>query len=122
MFAAGEAAHGLLRDHVDVDGAICFNDLVALGMIAGFAESGREVGSAFKIVGFDDIEEAAQSFPAVTSVGCDIASFGERVAAMVLDWLQHGKSPPPELRTPVELLVRGSSHLSIVRRQMIWDR
>lgn len=106
-----EAAHKLLRENSDVDGAICFNDLVALGMISGFAEAGREMGSKFRIVGFDDIEEAAQSHPALTSVGCDIASFGEHIASIVLDWLQDGKIPPQELRTPVRLLVRGSSRV-----------
>ena len=104
-----EAAHRLLNDNADVDGAICFNDLVALGMISGFAEAGRAVGSTFKIVGFDGIEESAQSYPALTSIGCDIASFGERVASIVLDWLQDGKIPSPELRTPVKLLERESS-------------
>ena len=110
-----DAACQLLRENADVDGAICFNDLVALGMISGFAEAGREVGSSFKIVGFDGIEESAQSYPALTSVGCDIASFGVRVASIVLDWLQDGKFPSPELRTPVNLLVRRSSHVASTR-------
>lgn len=108
-----EAAQILLSRHADIDSAICFNDLVALGMISGFAQAGREVGSSFRIVGFDGIEEAAQSFPALTSVGCDIAAFGERIAGTVLDWLQEGRVPPPELRTPVSLLIRGSSGVAI---------
>lgn len=107
-----ETAGFLLREHPDVDGAICFNDLVALGMIAGFAEAGQAVGTTFRIVGFDGIEESAQSYPSLTSVGCDIAAFGERIASTVLDWMQEGKVPPPELRTPVELLIRASSQTS----------
>lgn len=104
-----ETAMRLAREFPQVDAAICFNDLVALGMLAGCARIGREVGSDFRIVGFDDIEECAQAYPTLTSVHCDIAGFGERIAATVLDWLEEGVVPAPETRTPVELFVRDSS-------------
>ncbi|PZF75372.1 LacI family transcriptional regulator [Aestuariivirga litoralis] len=107
-----EAARQLLARQPRLDGAICFNDMVALGMMSGFAEAGHTVGSAFRIVGFDNIEEAAQAYPSLTSIGCGIADFGVRIAATVLGWLQDGTVPPPELRTPVELLVRRSSGLT----------
>lgn len=107
-----QSAHELLIEHADVDGAICFNDLVALGMISGFAEARHELGTTLKIVSFDGIEEAAQSYPALTTIGFDIAAFGERIASIVLDWLQEGKVPNAELRTPVKLFVRGSSHVA----------
>ena len=106
-----EAAIALARDHPDVDAAICFNDLVALGMLAGCAQIGRAVGPGFRIVGFDDIEDCAQAWPSLSSVRCDIAAFGERMAATVLDWLEAGVVPPPETRTPVELMIRDSSRV-----------
>lgn len=104
-----QAARRLAEDHPEVDAALCFNDLVALGMLAGCAEIGREVGKDFRIVGFDDIEECAQAWPSLSSVHCDIAGFGERIAATVLDWLEDGITPPPQTLTPVELFVRESS-------------
>ncbi|GAB4577046.1 MAG: LacI family DNA-binding transcriptional regulator [Roseibium sp.] len=104
-----EAAQRLAKDHPEVDAAICFNDLVALGMLSGCAQIGRDVGSGFKIVGFDDIEEAAQVFPSLTTVRCNIAGFGERIAATVLGWLEEGTVPVPETRTPVDLVMRDSS-------------
>jgi LacI family transcriptional regulator len=104
-----DMARRLVRDYPDVDAAICFNDLVALGMLWGFIELGRSVGERFRIVGFDDIEECAQVYPPLTSIHCDIAGFGKRMAATVLDWLLEGLQPPPEVRTPVELVIRKSS-------------
>lgn len=104
-----EAAPQLAKDYPEVDAAICFNDLVALGLLSGCAQIGRKVGSDFRIVGFDDIEECAHAYPSLTSVRCDIAGFGERIAATVLDWLEEGIVPSPESRTPVELIVRDSS-------------
>lgn len=96
-------------DGLDCDAAVCFNDLVALGVISGFASRGRVVGRDFRLVGFDDIEESAQSFPPLSSVQCGIARFGQQMAATLMAWLSEGVRPVPETRTPVELIVRGSS-------------
>lgn len=91
------------------DAALCFNDLVALGAMAGFAELGRPVGAGFRLVGFDDIEECAQVWPQLSSVRCTIDRFGRDVAATLLDWLETGQRPPAETRAPVELVERASS-------------
>jgi LacI family transcriptional regulator len=104
-----EAAHRLARDHHHVDAALCFNDLTALGIVTGCVEIGRAVGSDLKLVGFDDIEDCAQSFPALSSVRCDIAGFGRGIAATVLNWLEDGQRPPPHTTTPVTLIARASS-------------
>ena len=106
-----EAARRLAEDHPDVDAALCFNDLTALGLLAGCAQIGRAVGPDFRIVGFDDIEECAQVWPSLSSIHCDIAAFGERIAATMLNWLEDGSVPSPRTVTPVELFVRESSRV-----------
>ena len=104
-----EAALTLARNHPEFDAALCFNDLVALGMLSACAEIGRPVGAGFRIVGFDDIEECAQSHPKLTSVHCDIAGFARSTATAMLNWLEHGIQPPPDHRAPVHLTLRASS-------------
>jgi LacI family transcriptional regulator len=104
-----QAAETLMADHPEVDAAVCFNDLVALGLIAGFARAGRPVGEGFRVVGFDDIEEAAQSWPQLSSVSCDIAGFARDTAARLLAWMVEGQRPEPEIRMPVRLVARASS-------------
>jgi LacI family transcriptional regulator len=94
------------------DAAVCFNDLVALGVISGFARRGRGVGRDFRLVGFDDIEEAAHSFPPLSSVQCGISGFGQEMAGTLMAWLSGSGKPEPETRTPVRLVVRGSSSKS----------
>ena len=91
------------------DAALCFNDLVALGVLSGFAAVGRPIGRGFRLVGFDDIEDSAQVFPGLTSVRCNIAGFGAQIAATILSWLERAKPPAPITRTPVELVIRASS-------------
>jgi LacI family transcriptional regulator len=104
-----EAALRLAADHPDVDAVLCFSDLVALGILSGCAEIGRQVGRDLKVVGFDNIEECAQVWPGLSSVRCDIAGFGRGVAETVLAWLETGRCPQPETVTPVDLMIRASS-------------
>ncbi|MDP3197961.1 LacI family DNA-binding transcriptional regulator [Tabrizicola sp.] len=104
-----EAARWLVQEHPTVDAVLCFNDLTALGLLTGCTELGRPVGSALKIVGFDDIEDCAQAYPALSSVRCDIAGFGRQMAETVLEWLENDHRPPPETVTPVTLIPRASS-------------
>ena len=104
-----EAALRLAREHPDIDAVLCFNDLVALGLLSGCAEIGRPVGQDLRVVGFDDIEECALAFPPLSSVRCDIAGFGRGVAETVLAWLGGGPPPAPVTVTPVTLITRASS-------------
>ncbi|WP_425090665.1 LacI family DNA-binding transcriptional regulator [Tropicimonas sp. S265A] len=103
------AAAQLLRDHPQTEGAICFNDLTALGLMAGLAEAGKTPGRDMAVVGFDDIEEAQLSHPRLTSIRCDIEAFGARAAEIVMTWLDTGTPPPALPRVPVSLQPRASS-------------
>lgn len=99
----------LARKSPGIDAAICFSDLVALGMLSGFAQCGVKLGSDFRLVGFDDIEECALVYPRLSSVRCDVASFGCRTATTMLEWLETGTRPPSTERAKVELVARQSS-------------
>lgn len=104
-----EAARLLTQRHPDVDAVLCFNDLVALGILAGCAQIGRQVGQSLKVVGFDDIEEAVESWPPLSSVRCDVSEFSKTIATTVLAWLEDKQTPDQETRTPVTLVIRNSS-------------
>lgn len=99
----------LAQEYPDVDAVLCFNDLVALGLLTGCAELGRRVGHDLRIIGFDDIADCSQAWPALASVSCDIASFGRKMARTVLLWLKDGTPPPRVTVTPVTLILRASS-------------
>lgn len=104
-----DMALALAADRRDIEAAICFSDLVALGMLAGFAQGGVRVGSDLLLVGFDDIEECALTWPQLSSVRCDLARFGREAAEAMLAWLEDGTRPPATRLAPVELIVRASS-------------
>lgn len=92
-----------------VDAAFCFNDLTALGLISGCLRLGIRPGRDLQIIGFDDIEESASAYPALSTVSCDIQEFGRSVAGILLGWVEQGQKPRPETRTDVSLIVRETS-------------
>ena len=101
-------ALSLVNDHPEIDGVMAFNDLVAMGMAAGFAEAGVTLGRDIRLVGFDDIEEAAQCYPSLTTIRCDVNSFGCWTAGLLVNWLEKGEHPGAPSRIPVELVVRAT--------------
>lgn len=92
-----------------IEAALCFSDLVALGMAAGLLDRGVAVGREVALVGFDGIEECGLAHPQLSSVDCGVAAFGREAATAMLGWLEGGEQPPPVRRTPVTLEIRRSS-------------
>src|SRR5215467_1679060 len=80
-YSGGGAAAPQLRNlRKPETAALCFNDVVAIGLIRALAEAGVAVGDDFAVIGFDDIEEAKHTLPALTSVAVNGRSLGSRAA------------------------------------------
>jgi DNA-binding LacI/PurR family transcriptional regulator len=68
--AAGSAAVQRLIDAgTDFDALFCFNDSMAFGALYTLAQNGIRVPDDVAVVGFDDVDEARYTIPALTSVG-----------------------------------------------------
>lgn len=104
-----DIAQKLAHDHPEIEAVLCFNDLVGLGMISGFAETPVKVGSDILLVGFDDIEECQQTHPQLSSVRCDVNKFGQTAAEYILNWLNTDIAPQTLPRAAVQLIARQSS-------------
>ncbi len=102
-------AQRIRQEAPDIDGILCFNDLVALGVLSACAEFGPRVGRDIRVVGIDDIEACRDSFPALTSIGCDIPGLARTTAESILTWIRDGTRPDAVTRTPVSLAQRASS-------------
>lgn len=104
-----ETARTIANHHPEIEAVICFNDLVALGMLTGFAKTQRKVGRDILLVGFDDIEECQEVFPQLSSIHCGVNDFGRKSAKIIVDWLATGDKPVISEREPVALIARQSS-------------
>lgn len=87
--------------------ALCFNDVVAFGVLDGLAERGLTAGRDFALVGFDDVRDARFTHPPLTTVAVDSAGLGERAAHTVLRMI-HGDTRVEDHVGDVTLVVRRS--------------
>ena len=106
-FEAGIAlATVLMRSNVT--GVLAFNDVQALGIVAGYRAAGRSVPRDLSVVGSDDIADAAMSDPPLTTVAAPVQQLGD-AAFDLLARLLAGAIERPEITLPVTLTVRAST-------------
>jgi len=89
--------------------AICFNDLTAFGAMLGLRHCGLEAGVDFSLVGCDDVQEAAQWYPALTTIKNFQDEMGRKSAEFLLERIADPNAPPRRLILTPELVVRGST-------------
>src|SRR4051794_20292588 len=104
-----EGMLALLRDHPDIDGVFCGADLIAHGAIEAIRETGRRVPADVAVVGFDNWEViAADPRVSLTSVDMALERLG-MLAGQSLLAIIDGDRRSGVVRTPCELVIRGSS-------------
>ncbi|MDT0143310.1 LacI family DNA-binding transcriptional regulator [Microbacterium sp. PRC9] len=84
------------------------NDQMALGVLRAVAESGRAVPGDVSVVGFDDVADAADYRPPLTTVRQDFDALGARAVAALVDGIEAG-TPAAFETVPTRLVVREST-------------
>lgn len=89
----------------------CSSDQLALGFIAELSRQGFRVPDEVSVMGFDDIDNAEQFIPPLTSVRQDRLLLGETAASMLMARLESPdkKSQEHSAIVPVSLIVREST-------------
>jgi LacI family transcriptional regulator len=86
--------------------ALCFNDVVALGVIEALQLTGLKVGAGFGVIGFNDL--SADTKPALTTIDTAPRQLGETAAELLLRRI---KKPASLIQTTIlhpRLIVRES--------------
>jgi LacI family transcriptional regulator len=86
--------------------AICYNDVIAFGVILGLLEAGRQPGKDVNLVGFDNIAEAALSRPALTTIAVEPRQIGQEVAELILRRIADPTGRPEQVILPPRLIIR----------------
>jgi DNA-binding LacI/PurR family transcriptional regulator len=106
--ASGAAAmRQLLEDDPDLDAVFAANDLMAIGALRTLHQAGRRVPEDVAVVGFDDIDAASYTTPALTSVRSPMADQATAAVHLLLSLIDGGPTSPVIM--PNELVVRESS-------------
>jgi len=88
--------------------AVCFNDIVAMGVTAGLATMGRQAGGDFAVMGFDDIAEAALWSPPLTTIAIAPRRIGEEAAHLLIRRIADPAGRPERVIFAPRLVVRES--------------
>lgn len=86
-FAAGACAADLVRD-AGVTAVIAYNDLMAIGVLSRFNDRGIAVPGQVSVAGFDDIEMAAMTTPALTTAAMPKREAGRAAVDLLLGLLE----------------------------------
>lgn len=89
---------------------LCSADVTAIGVVQVLHETGLSIPGDLEVVGFDDIEAASYTHPALTTVRQNAAGMGRLAAELLVTLIDS----PEENRTlhyvlPTELVVRSST-------------
>jgi DNA-binding LacI/PurR family transcriptional regulator len=101
-----EAAQELASRDVPFDALFAATDMLAFGLMRAFTRSGRRIPTDVSVVGYDDIDSAQHSSPALTTIRQDPLQAG-RLMTLKLIRLMGGQSVASEAM-PAELIVRES--------------
>ncbi|MDO0929423.1 LacI family DNA-binding transcriptional regulator [Streptomyces sp. TG1A-8] len=102
--SGAEAMQQLLEDDPALDAVFAANDLMAIGALRTLRLAGRRVPEDVAVVGFDDIEAAAYTSPALTSVRSPMADQATATVRLLLGLVEGGPGGPVIM--PNELVVR----------------
>ncbi|WP_232549056.1 LacI family DNA-binding transcriptional regulator [Propioniciclava soli] len=83
--ASRDAVGSLLAVMPDVDGIFCATDWVALGVMRGLADHGLRIPEDVKVIGFDDVEEAAFARPSLSSIAPDLVGMVDAALGLLVE-------------------------------------
>nr|WP_257098718.1 substrate-binding domain-containing protein [Pseudovibrio flavus] len=92
------AAFELVHSKQPPTAVMCFNDLVALGVMSAARRLGIQPGPGLAVTGYDDMEGVGNRSPALTTVSNGATEIGELAAQLMLRQL---KGKPVSLDVPL---------------------
>lgn len=95
----------------------CSNDLLALGVLAEARKQGLDLPRDLSIIGLDDIEMAADSFPALSTVALPRYEVGRLAAELIFELMAKTTPAQPERVVRTTYIPRESVATVMTRRE-----
>ena len=94
-------------------GVICYNDLVAIGLLRALRELGIAVPDEVSVIGCDDIELAKYVSVPLTSIQIPKFEMGRRAAEILVQNIESSQSPDPsQVHLDTKIIERASTTTS----------
>ena len=106
--SGSEEIKRLLRLDEPPTASVCYNDVVAFGVLNGLGERGLTAGRDFAVTGFDDVLAASHTNPPLTTISVNPMGLGETAASILLRRLRDPSAPKIHHVAQPRLVVRRS--------------
>jgi len=103
------AARALLAAGPLPDAVVCFNDLLALGLLRGLAEAGVRVPDDVAVIGVDDVEDGRYVRPSLSTVALDKRQIADAAVELLAARVAGDDGPPRTVTAGHRLVVREST-------------
>jgi DNA-binding LacI/PurR family transcriptional regulator len=107
--AGYDSVRALFASGVKPTGIVCFNDLVAIGVMSGLRSIGLEPGRDVAVTGYDDISEAEIAAPALSTVWNGQQEVGRLAARAMIATISGEESPREKVLIAPQLRIRDST-------------
>ncbi|HEX2142960.1 MAG TPA: LacI family DNA-binding transcriptional regulator [Glycomyces sp.] len=104
-----KAVHDLHEAGVEFDGVVAVTDTVAMGVLRGLSDLGLHCPEDVRLIGFDDIPEAAYLTPSLSSVAPDHRWMAEKAVELIAARLEDPARAPEEHTAPFAVVEREST-------------
>lgn len=104
-----DGADALLERLPEVDGIVCGNDDLAIGVLSRLRRHGRRVPEDVAVIGYDDTPDAPFTSPPLTTVSPDKQALATTVLDLLIERIGGYDGPPRTVMTPYDLVVREST-------------
>ncbi|SED91060.1 transcriptional regulator, LacI family [Arthrobacter alpinus] len=88
---------------------ICYNDLMAIGLMRELQAAGLAIPQDLSIMGFDNIFGSDFTTPPLSTIKSPLSELGAAALQRVLDAVDHADAAPTLPALPTELVLRGST-------------
>ncbi len=103
-----EASITLLQRHPDIEGLLCYNDLIAIGALQACAELNISVPDQVAVIGFDDILLGRLMSPKLTTLRVSKREIGIKATEMLLAQIR-GQGRVEDILVKEGLVIRESA-------------
>ena len=87
---------------------LCFNDVVAFGVMLGLQSMRLQPGVDFAVIRFDDVTESAMIRPTLTTMAVSPRQIGEEAVKLLLDLIENPDQLPRKIILEPQLVIRES--------------
>ncbi|WEV67370.1 LacI family DNA-binding transcriptional regulator [Bifidobacterium sp. ESL0769] len=101
-------ASDLFKVRRDIDGIVCSDDAIALGVLRAVADAGLRVPEDIRVIGYDNIEMSRYSVPRLSTVNQLPENIGDLVLDMFEKSVEAGNKPQKNVIEP-HLVIRDTS-------------